>query len=143
MTVAGRLQVLDQYQALLSDLASATPIVQLQNQGLDHSSELFRAVYVRTSLANHLLALRQKVYKLWPENAAKPFMPHISLIYKKLAASERQAIIQALSVKETFIFDALAIVQPQQGDWIAVETWQMLARCPLANNSIVRASYEA
>lgn len=136
VTVAGRLQVPDQFQAQLSDLASKTPILQLQNQGLDHSSELFRTVYICTSLADQLVALRQRVYALWPENIAKPFMPHISLIYKKLTAPERQAIIQGLSVKETFIFNTLTVVQPQQqGDWTAVETWQKLAHWHLADQA--------
>ncbi|WP_299402848.1 2'-5' RNA ligase family protein [Acaryochloris sp. IP29b_bin.148] len=133
VTVAGHLQVPD--HASLSTLAAATPFLQLQNQGLDHSSELFRTVYIRTSLADQLVALRQKVYQQWPVNISKPFMPHISLIYKKLAAPERQMIIQSLSLKKTFIFDALAVVQPQQ-DWTAVETWQILERWPLAANTM-------
>lgn len=133
VTVAGRLQVPDQYQALLSTLASAMPILKLQNQGLDHSSELFRTVYIRTSLADPLVALRQKVYQLWLENTVKPFMPHISLIYKELALLERQAIMQALSIKKNFVFDTLTVVSPQaQGNWMAVESWQTLGTWPLA-----------
>lgn len=127
VTLAGRLQVSEQYQSSLSDLAAATPILQLHNQGLDHSATLFRTVYIRTSLADSLVTLREQVYELWPENAVKPFMPHISLIYKELTSSERQLIIQALKIKETFIFDTLAVVSPQQpGEWTAVETWQTL-----------------
>lgn len=127
VTVAGRLQVSDDYQSSLAALAAATPVLQLDNQGLEHSAALFRTVYIRTSLADPLVALRQRVYELWPENAIKPFMPHISLIYKELAPLERQIIIQALRIKETFIFDTLAVVCPQQpGEWTAVETWQTL-----------------
>lgn len=129
VTVAGRLQVSSQYQSSLADLAAATPTLCLQNQGLDQSSALFRTVYVRTDLNDSLVALRQRVYELWPENVVKPFMPHISLIYKELAPLERQIIIQALRIKETFMFDTLAVVCPQQpGEWTAVETWQTLER---------------
>lgn len=127
VTLAGRLQVSEQYQSSLSDLAAATPILQMHNHGLDHSAALFRTVYIRTSLGDSLVALRNQVYKLWPENTVKPFMPHISLIYKELTSSERQLIIQALKLKEMFIFDTLAVVRPQQpGAWTAVETWQTL-----------------
>ncbi|KAI9135152.1 2'-5' RNA ligase family protein [Acaryochloris sp. CCMEE 5410] len=127
VTLAGRLQVSVPYQASLSELAVATPILQLHNQGLDHSTALFRTVYIRTSLADSLVTLREQVYELWPENAVKPFMPHISLIYKEMASSERQLIIQSLRIKETFIFDTLAVVRPQQpGEWTAVETWRTL-----------------
>lgn len=129
VTIAGRLHVSSQYQTTLSDLAAATPAIHLQNQGLDQSSALFRTVYVRTDLNHSLVALRQQVYELWPENAVKPFMPHISLIYKELAPLERQIIIQALRIKKRFIFDTLAVVCPQQpGEWTAVETWQTLER---------------
>ena len=111
--------------------------MQLHNQGLDHSAALFRTVYIRTSLADSLVALRNQVYELWPENTAKPFMPHISLIYKKMASSERQLIIQALKLKETFVFDTLAVVSPQQpGEWTAVETWQTLDRWHLDHQTI-------
>lgn len=132
VTLAGRLQVSEQYQSSLSELAVATPVFQLQNQGLDHSAALFRTIYIRTSLADSLVALRNQVYELWPENAVKPFMPHISLIYKEMASSEREIIIQALKIKETFIFDTLAVVSPQQpGEWTAIENWQTLDRWQL------------
>ncbi|WP_299489845.1 2'-5' RNA ligase family protein [Acaryochloris sp. IP29b_bin.137] len=132
VTVAGRLQVPEQYEVSLSNLATVTPILQLANQGLDHSSELFRTVYIRTAAAEPLLALRQQVYELWPENIAKPFMPHISLIYKNLATPERQAIINSLNIKASFVFNPLAVVCPQQpGGWTAVDTWQMLEQWPL------------
>lgn len=134
VTVAGRLQVSDHYQSSLSALAAATPILELHNQGLDHSAALFRTVYIRTSLANPLVALRKRVYALWPKNTVKPFMPHISLIYKELAPLERQIIMQALRIKETFIFDTLAVVCPQHpGEWTAVDTWQTVDRWHLNN----------
>lgn len=138
VTIAGRLQVSEPYQSSLSDLAAATPILQLHNQGLDHSEALFRTVYIRTDLADALVTLRNQVYELWPENAVKPFMPHISLIYKELTSSERQIIIQALKIKETFIFDTLAVVSPQQpGEWTAVDTWQTLDRWHLDHQNAI------
>ena len=147
VTIAGRLQVPEQFQDALAQLTSATPVFNLSNQGLDHSSELFRTVYIRTSMDAQLVALRQSVYALWSQNIAKPFIPHISLIYKTLASPERREIIQALSIKNRFRFDALALVRPQQvGDWAAVETWQMMEQWPLADGlsvdlKVLRSSY--
>jgi len=138
VTLAGRLQVPKRCQRALAQLASITPVLNLSNQGLAHSSELFRTVYIRTSLGVHLEALRQQVYELWPHNVAKPYMPHISLIYKTLAPPQRREIMQALSIKDRFRFDTLAVVRPQTaGDWAAVETWQIIEQWPLANPSSV------
>lgn len=134
VTLAGRLQVPKQFQTSLAQLASITPVLNLSNQGLDHSSELFRTVYICISLGIHLQALRQQVYELWPHNVAKPYMPHISLIYKTLAPPQRREIMQALSIKDRFRFNTLAVVRPQKaGDWAAVETWQMIEQWPLAD----------
>ena len=133
LTVA-RLQVPDQFQPFLAKLISVPPTLSLATQGLAHSPEFFRTVYIRTALETHLVALRQSLYRLWPDNPVKPFLPHISLIYKNLESAERQAIIRSLNVKKRFIFDTLAVVCPQtQGEWMAVETWQTIAQWPLVD----------
>ena len=140
VTLAGRLQVPEAFQPYLAQLASVTPILNLANIRLEHSAEWFRTVYIRTSLEVHLETLRQQVYELWPHNAIKPYMPHISLIYKTLASPQRQEIIQALNIKDQFRFNTLAVVRPQiAGNWAAVETWQMLEQWPLAD---IPAVYE-
>jgi 2'-5' RNA ligase len=135
LTVAGRLSAAPHFQNTFTEVAATTPVLTLANQGLDHSPEFFRTVFIRTSLDPALLALRQKIDALWPNNLIKPLMPHISLIYKTLDSAQRQAIIQSLRVQDTFIFNTLAVVRPQlEGNWLAVDTWQILAQWPLATD---------
>ncbi len=139
LTVA-RLQVPYPFQALLDKLVAMPPTLSLATHSLDHSPEFFRAVYIRTALETHLVTLRQSLYRLWPDNPVKPFLPHISLIYQNLGSAERQAIIHSLNIKKKFVFDTLAIVCPQtQGEWTAVDTWQIIGQWPLADLPLTSA----
>ena len=50
------------------------------------------------------------------------FLPHISLIYKKIAKSEKVKIIDGLDIKNEFVMDRVAIQQYSEN----VNEWKII-----------------
>ena len=134
LTLAGRLPLnLDTIELHLSQLAQTTSPFLLRGLGLDHSAFLFRTLFIKTERAAALLALRQHILMLWPQGNNRPYQPHISLIYKKMAASERIAIAQSLILKAEYQFNQIAMVCPRNetNAWEDIDSWEILEQWDL------------
>ena len=86
--------------------------------GINHSNHVWKTVFI--DLKNTIQL--QSLNLLWKnfEDEEYLFSPHISLIYKSLEMDKRKKIIQNLSIKKSFSFDKIAIVNTTA----PVEYWE-------------------
>mgnify|MGYP001425418812 CR=1 FL=1 len=86
--------------------------------GINHSNDVWKTVFI--DLKNTIQL--QSLNLLWKnfEDEEYLFSPHISLIYKSLEMDKRKKIIQNLSIKKSFSFDKIAIVNTTA----PVECWE-------------------
>lgn len=99
--------------ARLRPLFSGHASFSLMSRELSHSEAFFRAVVIETESSPALLALRQQVLPLSEDAAAKPFLPHISLIYKEMPERERKNLLKTLPAFPDFRFDRICAVATQ------------------------------
>ena len=95
-----------------------------------HSSELFRALFLPVS-GSEFHDLYQAIHSACRRKATDfQFDPHISLLYKQLPRQEREALANAESMAgERFTFDRVAAVFPAAGahDFSDIAGWRQVA----------------
>lgn len=63
---------------------------------IESRNEYFRALFLRAELAGDLEAANAKAAELLQVNEARPFLPHLSLLYGDIPAEEKQKLIVEL-----------------------------------------------
>ncbi|TBR10525.1 MAG: hypothetical protein EPO62_03225 [Candidatus Nitrosotenuis sp.] len=94
---------------------------------LGFSDDLWKTVFVNAEENRKLLQVHNTIKKAVPPDQKYEFHPHISLIYKKLDDTEKQAIIDSLKVKQKFTFDKITVIASSN----VVEKWKVLDRVVL------------
>lgn len=94
---------------------------------LAFSDDLWKTVFINTEKNTKLRQIHNIIKKAIPLGPKYEFHPHISLIYKKLNDSEKQAIIDNLKIKQKLTFDKITIITSSND----VEKWKVLDRVVL------------
>lgn len=94
---------------------------------LQFSDDLWKTVFINAENNQKMRQIHGTIKKAVPSNPKYEFHPHISLIYKKLDASEKQVIVDSLKIKQKFVFDKITVIQSSND----VEKWKALDRVVL------------
>jgi len=109
-----------------SDIYSAKKIIDqidldffdLEVRRISQSSDIWKTVFIELKNSSQLQNLNCLLKGLKDEDYL--FSPHISLIYKLLDVNKRKKIIQSLSIKKSFSFGKISIVNTAGH----VESWE-------------------
>ena len=109
-----------------SDLYSAKKIIDqldldffdVEVRRISQSSDIWKTVFIELKNSSQLQNLNCLLKGLKDEDYL--FSPHISLIYKLLDFNKRKKIIQSLSIKKSFSFGKISIVNTAGH----VESWE-------------------
>lgn len=94
---------------------------------LAFSDDLWKTVFVNVEKNQELRQIHNTIKKAVPPSTKYEFHPHVSLIYKKMDISEKQAIIGSLKIKQKFTFDKIAVIASSND----VKKWKVLDRIVL------------
>ena len=109
-----------------SDMYSAKKIIDqldldffdVEVRRISQSSDIWKTVFIELKNSSQLQNLNCLLKGLKDEDYL--FSPHISLIYKLLDVNKRKKIIQSLSIKKSFSFGKISIVNTAGH----VESWE-------------------
>ena len=109
-----------------SDIYSAKKIIDqidldffdVEVRSISQSSDIWKTVFIELKNSSQLQNLNCLLKGLKDEDYL--FSPHISLIYKLLDFNKRKKIIQSLSIKKSFSFGKISIVNTAGH----VESWE-------------------
>ena len=109
-----------------SDIYSAKKIIDqidldffdVEVRRISQSSDIWKTVFIELKNSSQLQNLNCLLKGLKDEDYL--FSPHISLIYKLLDVNKRKKIIQSLSIKKSFSFGKISIVNTTG----LVESWE-------------------
>lgn len=102
-------------------------VFTVKTADLAFSDDLWKTVFVNAEKNQKLRQMHNTIKKTVPPDQKYEFHPHISLIYKKLADPEKQAIIDSLKIKHELTFDKITVISSSD----VVEKWKVLDRIVL------------
>lgn len=123
----------------LDDAKSATqllnsPKVRVRKLGIGQSEYLWKTLYIRIKKDKKMNAIHKTLaYKLRTKYV---FLPHISLIYKKMDNTTKRKITNTIKIKNSFVFDGVAIIKSSKN----VHKWKVLHRTGLGASRVVNFS---
>jgi 2'-5' RNA ligase len=131
VTIAGRFRSSEQaaVRALTSVAAGVRPF-EVRFDAVGHEQAYFRALYLRAEPAPQLTALHEAARAAWALDA-RPYTPHLSLLYADIAEERKRAIIGALgiSLPLTIPINAAELWADHQA---GVASWHRVAQIPLS-----------
>lgn len=110
-------------------LAQALPHLELRLRGIEGSEEHFRCVFATVEPGPELVQARGRALELFGRHREPAFTPHISLMYGRLAAETKSAMLRALgeSLVGSLMSRELQVMRTQG----PADRWQPLATLAL------------
>ncbi len=123
MTIYGlvdaRLSVVeDAITNAISNLNSFT----VKKSEINYSDNIWKTIFINIVLNQELESINEKLAQKLGQYVNYEFLPHISLIYKKIAESKKVKIIDGLDIKNEFVVDKVAIQQYSEN----VNEWKII-----------------
>lgn len=133
VTMAGRFHSDEQAaaRALTSMTAGVGPF-EVRFAAVGHEQAYFRALYLRAEPSPQLTALHEAARPVWALGA-RPYMPHLSLLYQDIAEERKRAIIDALGIPLPLTIQINA-AELWAGHQAGVPGWHRVARIPLTGH---------
>jgi 2'-5' RNA ligase len=94
---------------VLTALAAVTPPLDVTLTAVSHSAERFRAVVLEAEASRPLLVLQQALRAALRPDDARPFRPHVSLVYGELPEEARARFAETVA-EWPRVFRAQAVV---------------------------------
>lgn len=113
----------------LTKAAHECELVRLAPRGVYHSDEFVKTLFVQFAMTSELQQMNQVIRTTANDSSPYELNPHLSLLYKNLAAALRKDLTVSISVPFSEIpFDSVQVVRcfsPTRfgGD---VQSWQMI-----------------
>ena len=100
----------------------------LHLQDTDFEDELYRSLFVRIAPNEALLALRERCLREF-RLEHNSYMPHVSLMYRKMGPEKKQQIIERVGKRFDLVFipDNIYLVRVSGPP----ETWEEIVHAPL------------
>jgi 2'-5' RNA ligase len=115
----------------LEDAARECKLVRLTPLGIDQSDEFIKTLFVRFAASAQLRQLNDIVREAAHDSSHYELKPHLSLLYKNLAAAKRGQLAASITVPFSEItFDslqAMRCVSPTQTG-TDVEAWELITK---------------
>lgn len=102
----------------ISNLNSFT----VKKSGINYLDDIWKTIFINIFPNQELESINEKLAQKLGQYANYEFLPHISLMYKKLAESEKVKIIDDLDIKNEFAMDRVAIQQYSEN----VNEWKII-----------------
>ena len=90
---------------------------------LDHTINIWKTVFIELEKSLELSNLQHNLVSLIPEPKPYDFLPHISLIYKKMTAEQQEEIIHNLAVRNSYKMDRIVAMKTGPD----VKHWEKIA----------------
>ena len=114
----------------LEDAARQCKLMRLTPVGIDQSAEFIKTLFVQFAMIAELQQINHIIYEATHDSSRYELKPHLSLLYKNLAAAIRAELAAAITVPFSEIpFDslqAIRCVSPTQTG-ADVEAWELIA----------------
>ena len=96
---------------------------------LDHTTNIWKTVFIELEKSLELSNLQHSLVSLIPDPKPYEFLPHISLIYKKMTAEQQEEIIINLAVRNSYKMDRIIAMKtgPDVKHWEKVAEVQFHA----------------
>lgn len=101
---------------------------RLDSQGIGHSDAFYRAIVIEIQANPELRHWQEQLRTRWNPTDQRPFMPHISLVYKDMSANKKRELLGAISYQSTYCFDRLSAIATETSDPAGqqYQSWQVL-----------------
>lgn len=114
----------------LEDAARRCKLIRLTPLGIDQSAEFIKTLFVQFAMSAELRQINDIIREAAHDSSQYELKPHLSLLYKNLAATIRAELVASITVPFSEIpFDslqAIRCVSPTQTD-ADVEAWELVA----------------
>jgi 2'-5' RNA ligase len=122
----------------LTDAARKWTSIRLTPIGIDQSDEFIKTLFVQFALSAELQRLNEIIRNAAHDSLQYELKPHLSLLYKNLAAATRRELAASIKVPSpevTFdVIKAVRCVSPTQSR-ADVERWRVVAAASLFGRS--------
>jgi len=93
----------------------------LKKSGISYSEDIWKSVFIELKKSNGAIQIYQNFRSKLSKYAPYIWEPHISLLYKNIAETEKQKIIASLKIKNEFTVDRIAVMKFSEN----VEEWNI------------------
>lgn len=127
-------------QNIAQELSQATSPIALQVAGIKKTPAIFKSLFIQFLADNNLFDMVNHIEQHLnpPENFHLD--PHLSLMYADLSDSQKQTMIDNLTVNlATIVFDSLKLVTPNPvtQDWGDIVGWQIEGEWKLTGGTTI------
>tara|TARA_A100000164_G_scaffold382166_1_gene439638 strand:- start:18539 stop:19009 length:471 start_codon:yes stop_codon:yes gene_type:complete len=86
---------------------------------IGYTNNIWKTLFVDVEISPELTDIQSTLLNYIPNKKIYQFLPHISLIYKKLSLEQKKKIIKKIVLKKYFTMDKIAIVETVKeiNDW--------------------------
>jgi 2'-5' RNA ligase len=125
----------DLAETALADAAREAKPIRLKPAGIDQSGEFVKTLFVQIKLSAELRQMSEIIRNAAHDSSQYELKPHLSLLYKNLAAETRRELAASITLPfSEIIFDsiqAVRCVSPTQTS-ADVELWRLIAATPFS-----------
>ena len=111
---------------ILERSAEDTISFVVDKEKINHTENIWKTVFIELIRSPELEQLQQAVISQFPEGQPYEFLPHISLIYKKMPGKQKEDIIRNLHVKNYFKMNKIAAIRTEPN----VDNWETVVEIP-------------
>jgi 2'-5' RNA ligase len=134
VTMAGRFCSGEQAAAqALASLAAGVRPFEVRFAAAGYEQAYFRALYLRAEPSPQLTALHEAARAAWALDA-RPYLPHLSLLYADLAEERKRAIVGALDIQLPLTI-RIGAAELWADHPAGVPGWHRVARVPLSGHT--------
>jgi hypothetical protein len=123
----------------LRDTARECKLIGLTPLGIDHSEEFIKTLFVQFAMSAELRKTNDIIRQAANDSSRYELNPHLSLLYKNLAAPTRRELTASINVPLFEVtFDAIKAVRcvsPTESG-ADIETWHVVATASLSDDRI-------
>jgi 2'-5' RNA ligase len=123
----------------LGDAARECKLIGLPPLGIDHSDEFTKTLFVDFPARAELQKINSIIRQATNDSSRYQLKPHLSLLYKKLAAATRRELAASINVPVSRVtFDAIKAVRcvsPMKSG-ADVEAWHVVAAASLSGDRV-------
>jgi 2'-5' RNA ligase len=129
----------DAVENALGNTARDCKLIGLTPLGIDQSDEFIKTLFVRFGMSVELRKINDIIREAADDSSQYELKPHLSLLYKKLAAATRRELAASINVPLSEVtFDAIKAVRcvsPTESG-ADVEAWHVFAAASLSGDRV-------
>lgn len=129
----------DAAEQALAAAARECKLIRLKPLGIDQSDEFIKTLFVQFAMSAELRKINEMIRQAANDSSQYELKPHLSLLYKNLAAAPRRELAASINVPLSEVtFDAIKAVRcvsPTRSR-MDVEAWHVVAAASLSSDRV-------